>query len=140
MTRRLAAIALALHGLIHLIGFVVPWRLADLEGIAYRTTAFGGRVDLGDAGARLLGVAWLPLVVLFLFAAYGVLRSRDWAWSLTVVAAAVSFGLCVVGVPDTIYGLVVNVLILGIAGRYASDHRVVLQPSREARRPVVGPH
>jgi hypothetical protein len=126
MTRRLLAIALAIHGLIHVIGFVVPWRLVSVEGIAYRTSAFGGRIDLGDVGARLVGLAWLPLAVLFLVAAYGVWRSRTWAWSLTVVAATVSFGLCVVGIPDTIYGLVMNTLILGIAGRYASDHGTVL--------------
>lgn len=130
MTRKFAAIALALHGAIHLIGFAVPWRLANFEGLAYRTTAFDGRIELGDAGARLVGVAWLPLVLVFLFAAYGVWRSRAWAWSLTVVAAAISFGLCVVGIPDTLYGLVANVLILGIAVRHAAIEGTLLQTSR----------
>src|SRR5450759_745041 len=36
MIRRIAAVLLALHGVIHLIGFVVPWRIATLEGFVYR--------------------------------------------------------------------------------------------------------
>ena len=54
MIRRLAAIVLALHGAIHLIGFVAPWRIATLEGFAYRTTVFNGALDVRDAGARVV--------------------------------------------------------------------------------------
>ena len=44
MTTLLAAAALGLHGLIHLIGFVVPWGIAQVEGFPYRTTALGGAI------------------------------------------------------------------------------------------------
>ena len=33
MTRILAASLLAVHGLIHLIGFVVPWGIAQVDGL-----------------------------------------------------------------------------------------------------------
>ena len=59
---RLAAAALlVLHGLVHLIGFVVPWRLADLTsgGFAYTTTVLAGRLDLGTTGARIVGLLWV---------------------------------------------------------------------------------
>ncbi len=36
MIRRTAAVLLTLHGLIHLVGFVSPWRIATLEGFARR--------------------------------------------------------------------------------------------------------
>lgn len=68
MLRVLAAVALALHGLIHLIGFVVPWRIAVVEGFPYRTTAINGAVQLGDAAARMTGLAWLALAIGFVVA------------------------------------------------------------------------
>jgi len=74
MIRRLAAVGLALHGLIHVIGFVVPWRIATLEGFAYRTTAFDGGLDLGAAGVEVIGLLWLALTFAFLVAGYGVWR------------------------------------------------------------------
>jgi hypothetical protein len=130
MLRRFAATVLALHGLIHLIGFVVPWRIADIESIAYRTTTFAGAIELGDLGSRLVGVAWLVLIAVFIVAAYGVWNARPWAWAITVAAAAVSLGLCLAGMPDTIYGIVVNTIILGVAWRYAGDRPAVWQTSR----------
>jgi hypothetical protein len=57
MIRTFAAVLLALHGVIHLIGFVVPWRIATLQDFAYRTTAFNGALDLGETGARVPGRA-----------------------------------------------------------------------------------
>ena len=85
MIRRIAAIVLALHGAIHLIGFVTPWRIATLEGFAYRTTVFNGALDVRDAGARVIGLAWLGLTVGFLTAGYGVWRGTRWAVGLTGV-------------------------------------------------------
>jgi hypothetical protein len=38
VTRVALAGAIAAHGLIHLIGFVVPWQLAAVAGFPYRTT------------------------------------------------------------------------------------------------------
>jgi hypothetical protein len=42
MIRILSAVVLALHGVIHVIGFMSPWRIATLEGFAYRTTVLNG--------------------------------------------------------------------------------------------------
>jgi hypothetical protein len=50
MFHRVAAVVLALHGVIHLIGFVSPWRIISLEGFAYRTTVLSGAQDIGDVG------------------------------------------------------------------------------------------
>jgi hypothetical protein len=40
-----------------LIGFVVPWRIATLEGFAYRATAFSGGLVLGDGSSAWSGWA-----------------------------------------------------------------------------------
>ena len=56
MIQTIVAVLLALHGVIHLIGFVTPWRIATLEGFAYRTTVFNGALDIGDIGVRVIGL------------------------------------------------------------------------------------
>ena len=45
MIRILVMIVLIVHGLIHLIGFVVPWRLATIEDFAYTTTLLAGNLN-----------------------------------------------------------------------------------------------
>ena len=47
-------IFLILHGVAHLPGFVVPWRLANIKDVPYKTTLLSGRFDIGDAGIGLL--------------------------------------------------------------------------------------
>jgi hypothetical protein len=54
----LAALLMA-HGVAHLVGFVVPWRLVASQEVAYRTTILASAIDVGDAGIRMLGIVWL---------------------------------------------------------------------------------
>jgi hypothetical protein len=115
LLRSLVAAALAVHGLIHLIGFLVPWRIAHLDGFAYRTTALGGSMDLGTTGAQVVGLAWLVIAVGFVVAAISVWRRAAWALGLTAALAIASLVVCVLGLPETMAGIVVNVAILGSA-------------------------
>ena len=128
MIRAMAAVLLALHGLIHLIGFVVPWRIATLEGFAYRTTAFSDGLVLGDGGVRVIGLVWLGLTFAFLAAGYGVWRGKAWAVGLTGALAAASLIVCVVGLPETVTGVVIDAAILAAVG-----YVTVLKPSGSAR-------
>lgn len=114
--RRAAAIFFAVHGLIHLMGFIAAWQLATLPEIAYRTTALNGAVEIGDAGARLLGIGWLVGAGAFLVAARGISRSAPWAVRGVMVAAAVSTVICALGLPDAYLGLAIDVAILACAG------------------------
>jgi len=116
LVRTLAVIVIAGHGLIHLIGFVVPWRIAVLEGFAYRTTALNGMISLGETGAQVVGIAWLVISAGFLVAAVGVWRHEPWAMSLTAVLAVCSLVVCVLGLPETGAGIVVNGVILAVIG------------------------
>ena len=119
MIRRIAAVLLALHGVIHLIGFVAPWRIATLEGFAYRTTVFIGALDVGDVGVRVIGLVWLGLTFGFLAAAYGVWRSEPWAVGLTGVLAIASLIVCLLGLPETAAGIAINVVIVAAVGYVA---------------------
>jgi predicted cation transporter len=116
MTRMLAAGLLAVHGLIHLIGFVVPWGIAQVEGFPYRTSALAGAVALGEPGARLVGVAWLVLAVGFVVAGVATWRRAAWAAPLTAALAVASIVICTLGLPESVAGIVVNVAILAALG------------------------
>ena len=97
MFRRAAAVFLVLHGLIHLMGFAVSWQLATMQELAYRTTIFDGAFDVGDAGARVLGIAWL------------------------LAAAVFSLVVCAAGLPDAFRGLYIDVAL--VAGLVAVGYR-----------------
>ena len=107
------ATVVAAHGFIHLIGFVVPWGLATVEGFAYRATALDGAIVLGDGGARALGVLWLVCAVGFVVAGLGIWRRAPWALPLAAALAVVSIAACVLGLPETVAGIAVNAAILG---------------------------
>jgi hypothetical protein len=116
MARMLAAALLAAHGLIHLIGFVVPWGITHVEGFPYRTSALAGAIALGEPGARLVGVVWLVLAVGFVVAGVATWRRVAWAAPLTAVLAVGSIVVCVLGLPEAAFGIVVNVAILAALG------------------------
>ena len=70
--RFVLALLLVAHGVAHLVGFVSSWKLATLAELPYKTTVFSGRVDVGDAGIRMMGALWLLAALAFLVAAFAV--------------------------------------------------------------------
>jgi predicted cation transporter len=114
MIKALGAAVLAAHGLIHLIGFVVPWRIAAVEGFPYRTTALDGILALGDTGTRLVGIAWLVLAIGFVVAAAATWRGEAWARALAAGLAAASIVVCGLGLPEAVAGVAVNIAILAV--------------------------
>lgn len=122
MVRTLAAAGLALHGLIHLVGFVVPWGIAQVEGFPYRTSVLAGAVALGDAGARVVGMVWLVLAVGFVIAGVAVWRRKTWAARLAAGLAIGSIVVCALGLPEAAFGIIVNVAILAALGWVTVGH------------------
>lgn len=129
MIRTLAAAGLAGHGLIHLIGFLVPWRIAVIDGFAYRTTALGGVVALGETGARIVGVAWLALAIGFVIAAVSTWRGGSWSRALVAILAVASLAVSVIGLPETAAGIVVNLGILAVLVWVAFGRDAVASPA-----------
>jgi len=109
------AVVLLGHGLAHLVGFLVPFRLMEDAETPYKTTLLCGRWDVGDRGIRLNGVLWL-LVSLGFFAATAALLMGASFWFPTVLLmATASTMLSIIGLPDAKIGVVVNlVLIVGL--------------------------
>jgi hypothetical protein len=131
MVRRAAAAFLVLHGLIHLMGFAVSWQLATMQELAYRTTIFNGALDVGDAGARVLGIAWVVAAAALVAAGFLVWRGSSSAVVVTAAAAVVSLAVCAAGLPDAFRGLYIDLAL--VAGLIAVGYRQGV-PSRSALR------
>jgi hypothetical protein len=105
-----AAMVLLLHGLSHLPGFVGPWRLSP--DFPYKTTILRGRLDVGDVGAKVVGVLWLLLVIDFAAVAWVAYAGAPW-WPLGALAAAAgSLLLCLIDWPETMIGVVIDIVLI----------------------------
>jgi hypothetical protein len=106
----------AVHGLVHGLGFAAYWRLARFEGLPYRTTLLGDRVDVGDAGMRVLGAAFLVAALGFAAAAWGCWTGAPWWRGLLLGTTLLS--LVITGLEwDVAYaGTVVDLVILAGMG------------------------
>jgi hypothetical protein len=114
MVQVFVAIFLILHGLVHLLWFVVPWRIMEVDGLPYSTTIIGGRIDVGQGGIRFVGLLWILGAIAFVIAGIGLLFSAPWWWTATLLAAIYSLFLSVLGWPDSKYGALIDVLILAV--------------------------
>jgi hypothetical protein len=109
--RFMLAALLVGHGVAHLVGFVVPWKLMTRPEMPYRTTILGGMMNVGDAGVRLIGILWLAIAVAFVVVAGGVVAG--WSMRMAVFALlALSSAFCVIGWPEARFGLIVNAALL----------------------------
>ena len=109
--RYLVAVILALHGLIHTLGFAATWGLGQINAIS-STPTFPGGLATGGAVPRLLGVVWLLLAVAFIVAAVGLATTSAWWKALLLAATMVSLLLCVAWWSDAKFGLVIDAIIL----------------------------
>lgn len=100
------------HGAAHLVGFLTYWRITSFEEMPYKTTLFADRVDVGDAGIRLVGGLWLLAALAFFAAGLALIFSQAWWQSLTLYTAIFSLFLSLTGWPDARFGVLVNLLIL----------------------------
>ena len=100
------------HGLAHVVGFVVPWKIAKLDDAPYKTSLLNGIINVGDSGIRLIGILWLIAAHLFFAIAIGVFTTSFWWQDLTFYAALFSLLLSIFGLPDSKIGILVNIAIL----------------------------
>jgi len=120
MLRVILALLLLLHGLVHVLGFVVPWRLASVETMPYTTTLLAGSLNVGASGIRVVGALWLLAAVGLVIAGVGVLTAQSWWAPLALVVVLCSLMLTILGWPASYFGVLVNVALLAylILGRY----------------------
>ena len=112
------AVLMGFHAMAHVVSFVEAWRLIP-QGFPYKTTVLDGRVDLGDAGIRALGLIWLGVAIGFGLAAIGALTGSSWWVPMALGVAVVSLLLALAELPNARVGVVIDVAIIAalVAGR-----------------------
>lgn len=107
-----AGLILILHGLIHLMGTASYLRLAEVQGLPYKTTVLGGRWDLGENGVALYGALWALAAIGFVAAALAILFG--WSWWLPALLGVTLFSLALTALDWNVafIGVIVNVVIL----------------------------
>jgi len=112
MWKVLMAVALGIHGLIHIIGFLAYFKLVDMKDNPYKTTLLAGRWDIGDRGIRIFGVVWLVVMIGYIVGVIGLVLDQNWWHVLTVAVTSASLAICILDVPGTKFGLAINVVLL----------------------------
>ena len=102
-------IVLALHGLIHLIGFVKAFFLTDI----YKQV-------LGIS--KPIGSIWLIAFILFVISASQFLTHKKWFY-IAVVAVFVSQVLIILAWKEAKYGTIINVIIFLVSISAYGNHR-----------------
>jgi len=104
-------IYIIIHGFAHLVGFVVPWKIAQLEDMPYKTTLLKGSINVGDTGIRIVGVFWLIIALAFFLSAYLIITQNPLWFNFLIVITLVSFIFCILSLPDSKIGVLANFFI-----------------------------
>ena len=129
---RIFAMFMALHGLVHIVGFSVPWGLGGPRGVGYSTRILNRSIEVGDPAVKLLGFVWLAAAVGFLVVAVMIWRGHPWALRSTFALLTGSLVLCAVDLPGAVMGLVIDIVLLGMLV-LASEKLVGRRTSRAVR-------
>jgi hypothetical protein len=100
------------HGLAHIVGFLVSWKLVNDKDSPYKTTILFDKIDLGDKGIRAMGIIWLLTGLAFFILTFGVIVKSDWWKTDTFYVTFFSLLMSILALPDTKYGVMANVLLL----------------------------
>jgi hypothetical protein len=108
-----AAFFLFAHGMVHLIGVVVYWKLADVEEFPpSKTTLLNGRWEIGDLGTRIYGFAWLIATLGFIATAVAMVFRLDWWIMMLTITSLLSLVVNAVDWEWAKYGALLDILIL----------------------------
>ncbi|MFC1654187.1 ABC transporter permease [Myxococcota bacterium] len=113
-----SAIFLALHGLVHLMGFLVYLRITEMKDLPYKTTLLGGRWEAGEAGMRVFGIIWLLPLIGFALAAYGLFADNSWWRPVLIGTTLISLALTGLDYKAAYAGAIINGVILGVTILY----------------------
>lgn len=69
---------------------------------------------IGEAGIRIVGLLWLLSGIGWIFAGIALMFDAAWWYSLMVSVALLSSIVCILASPEAKYGLLINLVILGL--------------------------
>lgn len=103
----MVAVFLALHGVIHLLGFLKVWQLAEVPQLTGATL-----FELPEPAARAVGGLWLIVCLMMIAAAAMRIVEIDSWWILAAIAIIISQLLIIYAWPDAGAGTIVNLLLI----------------------------
>jgi hypothetical protein len=106
----LTGLVLIGHGLIHGLGPIAIWGIADVEG-------FGGNAALAvsDTALQLLAVGWLVAMVILVVVGFGLIAGKTWWRDWALAGAIVSQLVIAIWWTDAAAGTIPNILIAAAA-------------------------
>lgn len=111
-----AGSVVAVHGLIHLLGLVAYWPLAQVTALPYKTVLLAGRWEVGGVGMKLYGILWLIAALGFLLGVTGLLTYQSWWRSVMLLTIVLSTALIALDWTPAFRGAIVNAVILVVMG------------------------
>lgn len=93
------SVFVALHGLIHLMGFAKGFKIAELEQLTLPIS-------------KPQGLLWLAATIFFLAAIPIFLLKKDWWWMVALVAVAISQLVIISSWQDAKFGTIANIIVL----------------------------
>lgn len=102
-------ILIVLHALLHLLGFVKEFKLAQVSQISGDTL-----LGLSDTAKRITGAVWLLACLSFLVTAGQYLRGNDSWWLWAAASVIISQILIILYWHDAKAGTVANIIILAV--------------------------
>ena len=140
MARRVVGAGLiGLHGMIHVLGFLAIWNLADLPDLANPPTLFLADRPVTDPTVRAFAVLWVVAGLAFIVTSAAMMMSKTRWWRpLAPLAALLSLVPTALWWADAAWGFLVSVLILlATIGRY--DQAPAFHPADRRPHRKAGP-
>ena len=110
---------LLFHGIIHLIGFVKAFRLAEID-------------QLTQSISKPIGVLWLVVSILFIISALLFLFKKEWWFLFAIVSVVLSQILIMMYWTDAKFGTVVNLIILLVGISAFGNHQFNYMVQKES--------
>jgi hypothetical protein len=126
-----ASVLLFLHGLVHLMGTAAYLRLAEVQGLPYKTTLLGGRWEVSELGIGLFGVLWAVAAVGFILSALLLFFRLPLKRPVLLWTTLLSLVLTVLDWEVAKVGAMVNLTILAILGRQLLGRAPTLSAKQE---------
>jgi hypothetical protein len=98
---------MSIHGLIHLMGFLKEWKLAEVKELTGNTI-----IPLSENLSKTAGALWLIVCLLFLTSGAIFLLKKEWWWMIAIIAVILSQILIVLYWQDAKFGTITNLIIL----------------------------
>ncbi len=107
-----------IHGLIHLLGFLVYWQIVEgSEDLTYKTTVFFEMLDVGSVGIRIFGIIWLLTAIGYIIVVIGlIVQKYNGVRKSLAFITVISLFITVLDFTVAYTGAMFNVIVLaGIA-------------------------